>query len=125
MHAEHHRRRGAERDRVEVLERIERDVIEQERVVGEVAAGDERGVAVGRRLRRAAGADVSARAAQVFDEEILPRRRGELLPDQAGENIGGSARSETDDELDRPRGPCFGGNAKYFFIAESYFAVAP
>ena len=56
---QHHRRGGAERDGVEVLERIEAGVAVQIWIVGEVAARHQDGVAVRRRLRGLDGADAA------------------------------------------------------------------
>ena len=68
--------------RVDVLvDRVGRDVADEQRV------------AVGRRLRRRLERDVAVRAGPVLDHEALAERLGELLRDDARDDVGGAARA--------------------------------
>src|SRR5262249_4294628 len=68
----------------------------------EIGAGDEESVAVRRRLRRAASADISAGAGDVVDVELRTRLFGQLVRHQAGEHVGRTGRREWDDHAYRP-----------------------
>jgi hypothetical protein len=66
---------------------VGRDRIQQQRVAIGVGLGD------GRSRGRAAG------AAAIADEDGLPKRVGELCPDDPGNEVGGAAGRDGDDEL--------------------------
>jgi hypothetical protein len=59
---------------------------------------------IGRRLRGGFRSDGAACTAAVFDIHLLAQRLGELLGDQAADDIGVAARRERHDQLDRPGG---------------------
>src|ERR1700719_737889 len=98
-----------ERDRVEIFQRIEAGVREQEQIVGDVAAGYQDRIAVGRRLRRFHRADIAAGAGNVLDEKILAGLGAELLRNQPRHQIGRAAGREADNDFYGPLRPDVGG----------------
>jgi len=90
-------------DRLEVLERIVGDRRIERRIDHEVRAVDQERVAVGRRLRGAAGADVAAGAADVLDIELLAHLLGQLRRDHPREQVGRAAGCERNDHAHRSR----------------------
>src|SRR6266568_898056 len=58
-------------------------------------------VSVGRGLGDDVGADIAARAGPVVDHDLLREALGELLRDDASDDVGAAARREGDDEADR------------------------
>jgi hypothetical protein len=102
---EHHRRRRDQRDRIEILDRIVAGMSKQKWIVGDVAAGHQDCVAVGRRLRDTHGADIAAGAGNVLDIEILAGLLGEFLRHQTADEVGRAAGREPDHDLDRPHRP--------------------
>jgi len=77
-----------ERDGVKILGRIVGHVRVKCGIDDEVGAGDEDGVAVRRRLRRAPDPDIAARAGDVLDVELRTQLLRELLRHEAGEHVG-------------------------------------
>src|SRR6266704_3399548 len=106
VNADHERRDDAPRNRHEVALRVVREVLVQARVDRDRGVRrDEKGVTVGRGLRRRLGADVAARAGAVVDDELLLERLGERLRELARIEIRAAARRRGHDEPDRPRRP--------------------
>jgi hypothetical protein len=85
---EHGRRGDGERDRLEVVDRVVGQAREQRRIDHMRAEREEDGVAVGRRFRHLGGADVSRRAGDVLDIELLAELLRELLRHQPPESVG-------------------------------------
>jgi hypothetical protein len=98
-----HHQRG--RDRRQVLERIVRQRLQAGQDGDGGVAGPEQRVTVGRRLGDAVGADGAGVAGDVLDHDRLAPRLGELVGEQTRGDVGGAARREADDELDRLVGP--------------------
>ncbi len=101
----HHQQVGRgcdQRHRHEILDRVVLDAGVRRRRdhVGAGGAHGER-VAVGRGAGRDLGADRAAGAAAVVDDHLLAEALGELLPDQARDDVGRAARRERDDQADR------------------------
>ena len=63
------------------------------------------GVAIGRRLRHARGADHAAGAADVLDDDLLAQHLGQPLGDNAGEHIGAAAGRKAHHQRDGPVRP--------------------
>ncbi len=85
----------------EVLVRIVRHFGVEARI-DHVARGHEQDrVAVGRRLRRVAHAEIAAGAALVLDDELLLELLRKLLRDQPRRDISGARRGKWHDDLDR------------------------
>ena len=61
-------------------------------------------VAVRFRLGDAGGRDGASGTAAIVDDDRLPERLGELGPDDPRDEVGGAARRDRDDELNRPSG---------------------
>src|SRR5438132_11711491 len=89
-------RGDGERDRLEAFGGIIRDLREQRRIYDEGAEDKEYRVAVGSSFRRLASTDVPGRAGYVLDIKLLSEPVAELLSNDAGENVDGTARSECD-----------------------------
>ena len=94
-----------ERDRREILDRIEGHFGEEARVDRERSrrAHQDR-VTVGRGLGDDVGADIAARAGPVVDHHLLREAHGESLRDRARDDVGAAARGKGHDEADRLRG---------------------
>ena len=108
MNDEHVGRGRGERDRREVPNRIEGHFGEEARVDRERPRRTHQDrVAVGRGLGDEVGADVAARARPVVDHDLLREALGELLRDDASDDVGAAARREGDDEADRLGGISF------------------
>src|SRR6266511_3319569 len=100
-----HRGRGyRERDGVKILGRIVGHVRVKCGIDDEVGAGDEDGVAVRRRLRRAPDPDIAARAGDVLDVELRTQLLRELLRHEAGEHVGRTGGRVRNDDAHRSRG---------------------
>src|SRR5262249_26659197 len=102
----HHHDVGASdhaRDRCDVAEEIEIEVL-VERCVGRAggAALEER-VSVGRRAYNRLGADIAAAARTVLDDERLAEALRQPLAHQTGDDVSRSAGSEWHDQTYRPR----------------------
>ena len=92
------------RDRHEILERIERQVLEQ-RHADRGAVGQQRdGVAVGRRRKRGARCRDATDARHVLDHEALSELGAELFSDQPQRDVGDAAGNEWDDDANRTLG---------------------
>ena len=73
------------------------------RIDDEVAAVDENGVAVRRRLRRHSRSRIAACVGDVLDVELLTQAVREFLRDDARYDVGRPGRRERHDDLDRVR----------------------
>ena len=92
---------GDGRDRLEVLDRVERKLRIEARVDRlRARIGHEQRVAVGRGLRDRVGADDAARAGAILDHDGLAPLLAQQLPDLAREHVGRAARRLRDDQLD-------------------------
>ncbi len=81
---------------------VERQLLEQERVVGERLAGqDADGVAVGRRVGAGARADVGGAAGAVLHDQRLTPALVQLVAEDAGDDVGGAAGPDRHDRPDR------------------------
>ena len=93
---------GEQRDRREILHTVERHVGDQ-RVVHRVHAHrvEQDGVAVGRRARDRAGADVARAAGAVLDDDRLAHRLVQMQRDDARQDVGRPARRPRHQQRDR------------------------
>src|SRR5258705_5381062 len=97
----HHR----ETDRLEILERTVWQLRMQDGIEGETAGdAEQQGVAVGRRLRGKLGADDSARASAIIDDDLLSQALAELLRKHARYDVSAAARRLRYDQAHRPGG---------------------
>ena len=93
---------GEQRERGEILHAVERHGGEQSVVHGVHAHGVEQdGVAVGRRARDRAGADVAGGAGAVLDHDRLAHRLMQMLADDARQDVGRAAGRPRHDQRDR------------------------
>ena len=113
MEREQRRRLDRQRDRFEILDRIERNLIVQGGIDGERRGGKQNGVAIGRRLRRAGHADIAAAAADVLDIELLAKLIGQLQRDQASDDVGRTARRVRNDHAHRSVGIALGHGVRH------------
>ena len=105
VHHQRGRRDADPADRLEVLARIEPDVVVERRADAERAGVDQRDhAAVGRTLGDHPHADGAARAAAVVDDDRLAERFAELVGKDARDDVGAAARRERHDHGDRARG---------------------
>ena len=96
---------GEQRDRREILHAVERHGGEQSVVHGVHAHGVEQdGVAVRRRARDRAGADIAGRAGAVLDHHRLAHRLVQMRGDDARQNVGRAARRPRHQQRDRAGG---------------------
>ena len=109
MHDEDVRQGGEARDRHEIADRIERQLLVQARVDGERGGDAEQRVAVGRRFGDRFGSVQTARAGTVIDDERLPERLAHALRDHARREIGRAAGALRDDHSDGFHGKCVAG----------------
>ena len=72
-------------------------------VDGRRRVNHEKCVAVWRRLHDCPGSDVGAGARSVLNDERLAEALGELLADQARDDVGSAAGGIANDDLHRPR----------------------
>ena len=97
-------------DRRDILGLIVGHVLEHELVDGVRARrAHHEGVTVGLGLCDVVGRDVAAGAGLVLDDELLAEFLRDLCRDDAGQDVGGAAGREGNDELDRPCRPWLGG----------------
>ncbi len=107
---------GDDAHRDEILHRIERLLVEPG--IDRVRDGnDQERVAVGRRLGGEVGADDTAGAAAVIDEDLLAQSLAELIGDDAADHVVAAAGRERDDHADRAarivvRGRCRRGEQR-------------
>ena len=101
---------GDNADGYEILHRVERLLVEPG--VDRVGDGnDQKRISVGRRFCRKVGADDTAGAAAVIDEDLLAQSLAELIGDDAPDHVVAAAGRERDDHADRAarivvRGQC-------------------
>src|SRR6266496_3815535 len=98
---EHVHAAAYERDRGEVLARVERQRLVERHVDRVGRRRDEERVAVGRRLGDEIGADVAARAGAVLDDDRLAERLAQSRRERPRGEIGDSTRRKSDDKPDR------------------------
>jgi len=105
---------GEERDRREIVHRIERRRL-QRRVGGERGRGEEQRVAVGRRLGGEVGTDVARGAGLVVGDDRRLPAIGELRPEHARQDIGAGAGRVWHDDVHRAARPRLlrHGNARH------------
>ena len=92
-----------QRDRREVVDRIESQVRIQGRTDRIGLRSQQQRVAVGRRLGDELAADRRSRAGLVLDEDRLPETLGQLLRDQAHRAVDRASRRKRHDDAHRPR----------------------
>jgi hypothetical protein len=104
--AEHLRRDADQRDRREVVDRIEAPLGDQQRADAvRVDVRELQRVAIGRRLRDQVGADGAGGAGLVLDDDRLSEALGQLGGHEARHRIGSAPRREAHEDLDRLRRP--------------------
>ena len=91
---------GEDRDRHEILHRVERLLVEP-RIDRMRDRDDEERVAVGRGLGGEIGADHAAGAGAIVDEDLLAEVLAELVGDDAADDVVAAAGRERDDQADR------------------------
>ena len=94
---------GEQRDRREVLDRIERRRLER-RVGGEGRRGEKKRVAIRRRLGRRLGTDVAGGAGLVVGDDRGFPAPGELRAEHARQDVGAGAGRIRHDHVHRPAG---------------------
>ena len=113
VHDQHQRREADHRDRREILQRVVRVVLHERRRHYEYRRGEPERVTVLGRRGDGAHADGVAATALVLDDHGLLHALRQLLPDEAGKDVGAAARSVGDDDPDRLGGivlrQCAGG----------------
>src|SRR5262249_1479803 len=102
---DHHEKRYANNasNRRDVAEKRETKVVVKRRVDRRRRVNHEECVAVWRRLHDYLGSDIGAGARPILDDERLAEALGELLADQARDNVGSAAGWITDNDAHRPR----------------------
>src|SRR3984885_2410545 len=101
-HRDDHWKADDARDRRNVADEIEIEIVEK-RCVDRVAGGDQKQrVAVRRSARHVFGGEIAAGAGAVFDDESLPQPLRKPFRDQAGDDIGRAAGNGADEQADRP-----------------------
>src|SRR5262245_8837065 len=91
MDREQNSRGNRECDRIEVLDGIVGDRAVKGRIDDQGGCGDEKSIAVGRRFRRSAHADIAACASYILNKELLPEMFGKSLRDQTRKQTGRAA----------------------------------
>src|SRR5262245_4851003 len=89
--------------RRDVAEKRETKVVVKRRVDRRRRVNHEECVAVWRRLHDYLGSDIGAGACPILDDERLAEALGELLADQARDNVSSAAGGITDNDAHRPR----------------------
>ena len=94
-----------EADRIEIVHRIESDLGVEADIGGEdgVVAEKER-IAVRRRMRDQLAGDIAAGTRTVIDDDRLSEQAGELIGDDARQDVARAAGRKADDDGDRPVG---------------------
>jgi hypothetical protein len=101
VHAEHDRRHGNLRHRREILHRVDRQLVEAG-IDDKLRIGQEsERVAVRGCFRYAFCCDIAARAGSVVDHDRLRQCLGELLAEQARDDVRATAGRETHHDADR------------------------
>ncbi len=101
MHHQHDRRARKQRDRSEILGRIERQLAVERLVDGERSGrGEQQRVAVGIRLGHRLAAGVAAAAGSILDDELLAEIVGELLRQDARHHVDRAAGRVRIDDAD-------------------------
>ena len=103
MHNDHFRRRNNERHRREALERIVGHFRPDDGLNDHVLVRDQDRGAVGRCVGRLPGRNCTAGACRVLNEEIAAEPLGELLHQDARDNVVWATRCIRYDQLDRLR----------------------
>src|SRR5215470_1226772 len=101
MDHQRERRPEQERNRLEVLERVERHVLDQRRIGGERACRGQQRVAVRRRVGNGGGSNVAAGADAVLDDDRLAELLLKFGSHCAHHDVDATAGRESDDEGDR------------------------
>jgi hypothetical protein len=83
--------------------RIVGNLVEKRWVHDIGAESHENGVAVGRRLRRLAGADIAGGARHILDKELLAEMLTQFLGNETGHDVGDPARGVRHDHAHRTR----------------------
>ena len=91
------------RDRRDVADEIEIELVVERRVDRVRRADQEERVAVRRRAHDRLGGDIAAGARPVLDDEWLAEPLRQPLTDQAREDVGRAAGGKADDDAHRPR----------------------
>src|SRR5215813_13855620 len=104
MHREDHRRRDSTGYRLEVLDRIIRDFVEEGRVDDIGACNDQDGRAICGRLGRATRTNVAAGTGDILDEKLLSQPVGKSLRQKTAKHIGGAGWREWNNDAHWPGG---------------------
>ena len=103
MDREHYSCADRERHWIERLAGIIGDFIVKSRIDHVAGRSNEHRVAIGGRQSRSTHTNIPAGTANVLDVELVSHLLGQLLCDDAGENIGVSAWPERNDDTHRSR----------------------
>jgi hypothetical protein len=101
MHEQHERGLGEEPDRGQVVVELDLECLEQALVHRAAERGQHDGVAVGLGACRGLGCKIAGRAGAVLDIDLLAEDLPELLPDNAGDDVGRAARRKPAQQADR------------------------
>ena len=91
------------RDRRDVADEIEIELVVERRIDRVRRADQEKRVAVGRRAHDRLGGDIAAGARPVLDDELLAEPLRQPLTDQARDDVGRAAGGKADNDAHRPR----------------------
>ena len=91
------------RDRRDVANEIEVELVVERRVDGVRRSDQEQRVAVRRRVHDHLGPDIAAGARPIFDDELLAEPLRQPLAHQARDDVGRAAGGIADDDVHRPR----------------------
>ena len=83
MHQQHRLLATEQRDRQEIIDRIEAQVVIERHADGVGVGGEQQGIAVGRRLDHDFAANHRALTGLVFDHDLVAKLFGQLLCDDA------------------------------------------
>jgi hypothetical protein len=105
MREDQQRRRRHQRDRREILERVER-LLGVEMAIGDMAGHHHhQRLSVGRKLRKLAGRYGAVGAGPVLDDHRMAPHLLQFRADVARDDVGRAAGAEAYENLDRPGGP--------------------
>ncbi|MNS71989.1 hypothetical protein D3C72_1053850 [compost metagenome] len=93
------RRTGDQRDRREVLDGVERLLLEQRRIDGVAGVAQQQRAAIGVRLGHGNGRDIAGRAAPVLDDKGMPEPLLQLRRERARDDVGTAARRGADEDF--------------------------